>query len=102
MDYLFPYDIVEENGSEGMKDRDGYFVIPCIMDMIHNLESEELRLPLWGDYGYSVYLYKDDKIGFFTQSDKYIVLEYDRFIDALDPDTLYPYNVFGMPGFGHM
>ena len=57
MDYLFPYDIVEENGLYGMKDRNGNYVVPCIMDRIHNLEDEELGLSLCADYG-CVYIYK--------------------------------------------
>lgn len=77
MDYFFPYDIVEENGFYGMKDRNGNFVVPCIMDMIHNIESDELGLSLWADCG-CVYLYKDDKMGFYTSSGKYIAPEYDE------------------------
>jgi hypothetical protein len=51
MDFMFPYDIVVENGFygmlNGMKDRNGNFVVPCIMDMIHNIENDELGLSLW-------------------------------------------------------
>lgn len=77
MDPLFPYDIVEENGSYGLKDNTGNFVVPCIMDEIVNLEDEELGLSLWGDYG-CIYLYKDCKIGFFTHSGFYIAPIYDE------------------------
>lgn len=85
MDYFFPYDIVEENGFYGMKDRNGNFVVPCIMDMIHDIESEEIGLSLWADFG-CVYLYKDDKMGFFTCSGKYIAPEYDDGIASADHD----------------
>jgi hypothetical protein len=102
MDFLFPYDIVEENGFYGMKDCKGNFVVPCIMDMIHNLEDEELGLSLWADYG-CVYLYKDDKIGFFTNSGKYIAPEYDEGMASPDRDIYVrkgdQYAVFYSPDY---
>lgn len=85
MDFLFPYDIVVENGFHGMKDRNGNFVVPCIMDMIHNIENDELGLSLWADCG-CVYLYKDDKMGFYTSSGKYIAPEYDEGTTSPDRD----------------
>ena len=83
MDLLFPYDIVEENGFYGLKDRNGNLVVPCIMDNIVNLEHEEFGLSLWNDYG-CIYLYKDGKIGFFIQSGLYIAPIYDE--GAASPD----------------
>jgi hypothetical protein len=76
MDFLFPYDIVVEN--------------------------DELGLSLWADYG-CVYLYKDDKIGFFTNSGKYIAPEYDEGMASPDRDIYVrkgdQYAVFYSPDY---
>lgn len=85
MNYLFPYDIVEEDGFYGLKDSNGNFVVPCIMDKIDNLEDDEIGLSLWNDYG-CVYLYKDGKMGFYTSSGKCIFPEYDEGCASPDHD----------------
>lgn len=102
MDYLFPYDIVEENGFYGLKDAKGNYIVPCIMDDIVNLEDEELGLSLWNDYG-CVYLNKDNKIGFFTHSGKYIAPEFDEGTASPDQDIYVrkedQFGVFRYPNY---
>ena len=85
MNYLFPFDIVEENGFYGLKDANGNYVVPCIMDNIVNLEDEDIGLSLWNDYG-CIYLYKGGKMGFYTSSGKCIAPEYDEASASPDHD----------------
>ena len=85
MDNLFPYGIVMEAGFYGLKDANGNFAVPCIMDEIVNLEDEEFVLSFWYDYGTPLY-YKESPISFYTKSGRHTTSESDYAVSSSDQD----------------